>query len=57
MFVIKGRLMGLTLVGLGWLVGLGMMAHSRSLELKRFGKYAAEVQAALVESFPTIEVV
>ena len=53
MFVIKGQLMGLTFVALGWLVGLGMMAHSRSLELKRFSKYAAEVQAALGESSPT----
>jgi hypothetical protein len=57
MFVIKGQIIGLAFIGLGWLVGLGMMAHSRSLELKRFGKYAAEVQAALGECFPSMGVV
>ncbi len=57
MFVIKGQLMGLPFVGFGWLFGLGMMAHSRFLELKRFGKYAAEVQSALRGILPSIEAV
>ncbi len=47
MILIKGQLMGVLFIGLGWLFALGITAHSRSLELKRFSNYAGEVQAAL----------
>ena len=57
MILIDGQLMGVLFIGLGWLLAWGIMVHSRSLELKRFGKYAGEVQAALGESSSSIEVV
>ena len=54
MILIGGQLMAVLFIGLGWLFVWGIIAHSRSLELKRFGKYAEEVQAALGESSSSI---
>ena len=47
MLLLDGQLIGLPFIGLGWLFGLGMTALSRFLELKRFVKFANEVQVAL----------
>ncbi len=43
----QGHLLGAPFLAFGWVVGGGMMAHSRVLERKRFLGYAAEVTSAL----------
>jgi hypothetical protein len=55
LFLIGGRYIGGLIIGLGWLLGSGMAALSRSLELRRFATFANEVQAALGAGFQTVE--
>ena len=45
--IIKGPLIGIPFIALGWVCIVGMLIHSRWIELRRFKDYAAELKTAL----------
>ena len=45
--LVNGKLIGFAVIGIGWVFAGVMMAHSRSLELRRFHEYAGEMTRAL----------
>lgn len=47
MFLLKGELVGLPFILIGWLFAGGIMVHSRWLERQRFSTNVDEVEAAL----------